>query len=90
MCTLGYAHYEDQNYQAAEEYFERALEIARAAGNDLDVAHAMIGQGTVFRATKKYSQAVVAYRESKKSMQGLAPKSRAPMQFGGWDTPIGP
>ncbi|KAG8907279.1 hypothetical protein FRC01_007742, partial [Tulasnella sp. 417] len=65
LCALGYVSFDNQETDKAASYFERALELARSALNELAAANALMGQGTVHGVVGQYCAAESAYTEAK-------------------------
>ncbi|KIO30606.1 hypothetical protein M407DRAFT_20328, partial [Tulasnella calospora MUT 4182] len=57
LCSLGYTKRNINKYEEAEDYFGRALRIARSAGNAVATANAIQGLKTVYCAQGKCLEA---------------------------------
>jgi Tetratricopeptide repeat len=62
---------EAQQFEAAEEYFNKALQNAKAASNNYHMAQAYEGLGNLYNKTKQQAQAIDSYDKAIKLYKAL-------------------
>lgn len=77
--NLGMEYDKSEDYEKAQYYLERSLELAKERGTTGDIYRAHLNLGNTFSNTGKFEEALLNYNEAEKALTVLQPDIPSPI-----------